>query len=67
MNTWELFWIVLVSSFGLGYFAYGRKQKAVVPLVCGLVLMVYPYFVSNQMLLIAAGAALIIFPYFVRI
>ena len=46
---------------------YGRKQKAVVPLVCGLTLMIFPYFVANTVVLAAIGAVLIFIPYFVRI
>ena len=46
---------------------YGRKQKSVVPLLCGLVLMVYPYFVTNDILLPAVGFTLIAIPWFVRI
>ena len=29
--------------------------------------MIYPYFVSNTILLVAIGAALIVLPYFIRI
>ena len=50
----------------MGYFIYGRKQRAVVPLVCGLALMVIPYFVSSSALLAAVGAVLAGVPYFVR-
>jgi hypothetical protein len=46
---------------------YGRKQRAVVPLVCGLALMIFPYFVSNNILLVAIGVALMAIPYFVRL
>jgi hypothetical protein len=46
---------------------YGRKQKAVVPLICGLALMIYPYFVSNLVLLVVIGSVLIAIPYFVRV
>jgi hypothetical protein len=46
---------------------YGRKQKVVVPLICGLVLMVFPYFIPNTILLVAIGVGLIALPYFVRI
>lgn len=67
MNTSALLWIVLFSSVGLGFFIYGRRQKAVVPLICGLTLMVYPYFVSNIILLVAIGFVLMVFPYFIRI
>jgi len=34
---------------GSVFFLYGKKQRAVVPLVCGLVLMIYPYFIPNVM------------------
>lgn len=67
MNESWLLWGVLFGSVGLGFFMYGRRQKAVVPLVCGLVLMIFPYFVSNTILLVAIGVALIATPYFVRI
>jgi hypothetical protein len=46
---------------------YGRKQRAVVPLVCGLALMVFPYFVSNTILLVTIGVALMAIPYFLRL
>jgi len=36
MNTSLLLWSLLFSSVGLGFFIYGKKQKAVVPLFCGL-------------------------------
>ena len=67
MNTSVLLWGLLFSSIGLGFFVYGKKQKAVVPLVCGLGLMIYPYFVSNTVLLVAIGAALTAAPYFIRL
>jgi hypothetical protein len=67
MNESWLLWGLLFGSFGLGFFVYGKKQKVVVPLICGLVLMVFPYFISNTILLVAIGLALIAFPYFVRI
>jgi hypothetical protein len=50
----------------MGFFMYGRKQKAVAPLVCGLLLMIYPYFISNTILLVLIGIVLIAIPYFVR-
>lgn len=66
MNESWLLWGLLFGSIGLGFFLYGRKQRAVVPLVCGLALMIFPYFVANTLLLIAIGIALVAIPYFVR-
>ena len=66
MNESLLLWGLLYGSIGLGFFMYGRKQKAVVPLICGLALMIFPYFVANTILLVVIGAVLIAVPYFVR-
>ena len=57
----------MFGSVGLGFFVYGKRQKAVVPLVCGLALMLFPYFVSDTVALVAVGAALVAIPYFVRL
>ncbi len=65
--TAVLLWGLLFGSIGLGYFIYGKKQRAVVPLVCGLGLMIFPYFVPNTMLLVGVGAILIAIPYFLRL
>jgi hypothetical protein len=50
----------------MAYFMYGKKQSALVPLICGLVLMIYPYFVSSTLPLIGIGVVLSAIPYFVR-
>ena len=67
MNASILLWGVLFSSIGLGFFLYGKKQRAVVPLVCGIALMIYPYFIPNVMALIAIGVVLAAIPYFLRL
>lgn len=67
LDTSSLLWGLLFGSVGLGFFLYGKKQKAVIPLVCGLALMVLPYFVSNDVLLVLSGVALMVVPYFISI
>jgi hypothetical protein len=67
MHTASLLWGLLFGSIGLGFLIYGRKQRAVVPLVCGLALMVFPYFVANTILLVVIGVALMAIPYFLRL
>jgi hypothetical protein len=67
MNESWLLWGMLFGSCGLGFFIYGKKQKKIVPLVCGLALMIFPYFVANTILLVVIGIALIAVPYFVEI
>lgn len=67
MNTTQLLLGVLFSSIGLGYFIYGKKQKVTVPLVCGLVLMIFPYVIENTAMLASIGILLSILPYFIRL
>ena len=67
LNASTLLWGVLFGSIGLGLFIYGRKQRAIVPLVCGMALMAFPYFVSGTVWLVVIGVALMAIPYFVRV
>jgi hypothetical protein len=67
MQVSTLLWGVLFSSMGLGFFIYGKKQHAPVPLVCGIALMIYPYFIPNVIALVAIGIVLSAIPYFFRL
>ena len=67
MDPGYIFLVIVFSAAGMAYFMYGKKQSALVPLVCGVVLMIYPYFVSSILWLIVIGALLSALPYFVRI
>ena len=66
MSEAVLLWGVLFSSIGIGYFIYGRRQGKTIPLLCGVVLLVYPYFMPNTTVLIIIGAIFVAVPYFVR-
>ena len=66
MSPSLLFWGVMFGAVGVGYFVYGKKQRAVVPLLCGVALMVVPYFIANTWALVGVGAAIAAIPYFVR-
>lgn len=67
MNESGLLWGVLFGSIGLGYFLYGRKQKSAMPLICGLLLMGYTYFLDSSLAIVAVGGVLMAVPYFVRL
>ncbi len=66
MDATTLLLNLLISSIGLGFFLYGKKQMVTAPLVCGLGLMLFPYFVSNNVLLVGIAVALTAIPYFLR-
>jgi len=37
----------------MGFFVYGKKKQGrLVPLICGLALMVYPYFIENTVIVV---------------
>ena len=55
LDTAWLFWGLVFSSIGFGYFLYGKKQGRAAPLICGIALMIYPYFISNEWAIIVAG------------
>lgn len=66
-STAVLIWGVIFSSIGVGFFIYGKKQKAIVPLCVGVALCVFPYFIANVYLLFFVGLVLVVIPYFVRV
>lgn len=63
----QLIWGMVFGAIGLGFFVYGKRQKAAVPLTVGIALFIFPYFISNVFLLVIVGAVLVALPYFVRI
>jgi len=67
MTASTLIWGVIFGSIGLGFFVYGKKQKAVIPLLSGIGLMVFPYFISNPYILILSGIILVALPFFIKI
>ena len=66
-STAVLLWGLLFGSIGFGFFLYGKKQKAVVPIIAGIALCVVPYFIANVYILVTVGVVLMAFPFFVRI
>ena len=54
------------SLIGIAYFIYGKKQSKTWPMIIGLILIVFPYLVSNIYMLLGFGIVLTIIPYFFR-
>lgn len=66
MTSSSLMWGVVFGAVGMGYCVYGKKQQAVVPLLCGLGLIAVPYFVANAWALVALCALLMALPFVYR-
>jgi hypothetical protein len=58
MTAWSVAGMLIFSGVGFVAFVYGKKQRLFRPMVLGVALMAYPYFVSNTILLYAIGVAL---------
>lgn len=56
MDTGVLLSAMLIGTFGLGFFVYGKKSQNLTMLALGIGFMLYPYFVHSVlwMWLIAA-------------
>ena len=57
-----LFLGILFSAIGGVYAFYGRKSYDASFLVCGVLLMIYPYFVPGALLIFVVGAVRVVFP-----
>jgi hypothetical protein len=50
---------IVVSGIGFVFFSYGRKMSRAPHVIAGVLLMGFPYFVSNVWLVLLITAALI--------
>jgi len=67
ISTSTLILGVIFGAIGLGFFIYGKKQRVIIPLFCGIGLMILPYFISNIYILIFSGIIIVAIPYFIKI
>ncbi len=58
MNTTNLFGGIIFGGIGFAAFIYGKKQASAKPMILGITLMAYPYFIRNTMAMYAVGILL---------
>ena len=63
MNS--LWFSVVAGAIGMGYFIYGKRQAKYVPMIAGMLLCVYPYFVESLLALSLIGLVLIAAPFLI--
>ncbi|TAN06976.1 MAG: hypothetical protein EPN38_06685 [Rhodanobacteraceae bacterium] len=66
MGTATLLWGMVFSAIGAGYFIYGKRQTSIAAMLCGIALVVYPWFVTSAWLTVIIGVVLMAIPYLVR-
>ena len=64
INWWNIISGFVFGIIGWFAFIHGKKEKSWRPMVIGIALMVYPYFVSNTVLAVIIGMALTAALYF---
>ena len=59
-------WVgVVAGAIGMGYFIYGKRQTKYVPMIAGMLLCVYPYFVESLLALSVIGLLLVVAPFLI--
>ena len=59
MDSAWLIWSGLFSVIGMAVFVYGKRQRLGTPLLIGLALMTYPYFVASTVAVVGIGVLLL--------
>ena len=59
LSAGNLFLNLLVSAVGTGLFIYGKKQGRWPQMLGGILLTVYPYFISNLWIMAGIGVAIV--------
>ena len=56
----------MFGAIGMGAFVFGKRRGLAMPMIIGVALMAYPYFISNGTLVFIIGAALCYLLYLFR-
>ena len=56
---------MIAGVFGVAYFVYGKRQAKLAPLIAGVALCVYPYFIESVLWLCVVGVVLLAAPFVV--
>jgi hypothetical protein len=62
----SLFIEILAGACGVAYFLYGKRQVKFTPMVSGVLLCIYPYFVEGTLWLSVVGLLLLAAPFVIE-
>ena len=65
MNATSVMIGIFTGAIGVGYFMYGKRQARFMPLIAGMLLCIYPYFVDSVTWLVVVGVALMAAPFLI--
>jgi hypothetical protein len=58
-----LYLSIFTSALGMAYIVYGRRQAKFVPLIAGVALCLYTWFIDDWLWLCVVGGALLVLPF----
>ncbi len=61
-----LFFSIIWGIFGMAYFTYGKKQNQIPLIILGLLLMIFPYFVTDLFTMNILGCVLLLLPLLIK-
>ena len=61
-----LFISLIAGVFGVAYIVYGKKATKLTPMIAGLMLCIYPYFIDSILWLCVVGVLLLAAPFVFR-
>ena len=59
LSAGSLIAMLFVSTIGFSFFLYGKKQARIPQFVAGLLMMVYPYFITDPLWMTTVAAAML--------
>ncbi len=65
-NSNIFFWGFIFGVIGFGYLTYGIKQRKGIPLLSGVLLSGFSYFVSNLVFMFVLGGVFMALPFVVK-
>jgi hypothetical protein len=65
-HPWSLFSAVMISCLGMGFFLYGKRAARLWPLLAGLAMGIFPFFIVSVWLMWAITAGIVIAVYLLR-
>ena len=62
LSMWGIIATLIFSGVGFIYFRYGKSTNNIPMLACGILLLGYPYIVTDTTYIVVIGVALFILP-----
>jgi len=66
LDSPKIFFLILVSVAGMGYVYSGKKRSNNVLIVSGVLMMIFPYMITNTIAVVIISIVLIFGPFFIK-